>query len=277
MNGYILNMAIVYFGSIAEIKRNWPLYRCNPMYMWLSDDMDEDFTGCIQTMQSDFMPDLLEPLNYVVDQLSTMGLGFMDEIQSVRIMFDYIRTQITGVFNKIFGIFINLIIEFTKIGISLKDMMNKQLGIVTVMLYLVQGTGTSVSSGLKMFEPISQITCFHPDTKIKLKNGKIYSMKDVPLGSILENGARVQVVLSIEKTEPLYLIKKLGVNNADIYVSGSHFILYNNKYILVKNCPLAVSQIEVQSDVYSSLITSDHTIQIGKITFWDWEDDDLYK
>jgi len=273
----ILNMAIVYFGSIAEIKRNWPLYRCNPMYMWLSDDMDEDFTGCIQTMQSDFMPDLLEPLNYVVDQLSTMGLGFMDEIQSVRIMFDYIRTQITGVFNKIFGIFINLIIEFTKIGISLKDMMNKQLGIVTVMLYLVQGTGTSVSSGLKMFEPISQITCFHPDTKIKLKNGKIYSMKDVPLGSILENGARVQVVLSIEKTEPLYLIKKLGVNNADIYVSGSHFILYNNKYILVKNCPLAVSQIEVQSDVYSSLITSDHTIQIGKITFWDWEDDDLYK
>jgi hypothetical protein len=273
----ILNMAIVYFGSIAEIKRNWPLYRCNPMYMWLSDDMDEDFTGCIQTMQSDFMPDLLEPLNYVVDQLSTMGLGFMDEIQSVRIMFDYIRTQITGVFNKIFGIFINLIIEFTKIGISLKDMMNKQLGIVTVMLYIVQGTSTSVSSGLKMFEPISQITCFHPDTKIKLKNGKIYSMKDVPLGSILENGARVQVVLSIEKTEPLYLIKKLGVNNADIYVSGSHFILYNNKYILVKNCPLAVSQIEVQSDVYSSLITSDHTIQIGKITFWDWEDDDLYK
>lgn len=273
----ILNMAIVYFGSIAEIKRNWPLYRCNPMYMWLSDDMDEDFTGCIQTMQSDFMPDLLEPLNYVVDQLSAMGLGFMDEIQSVRIMFDYIRTQITGVFNKIFGVFINLIIEFTKIGISLKDMMNKQLGIVTVMLYLVQGTGTSVSSGLKMFEPISQITCFHPDTKIKLKNGKIYSMKDVPLGSILENGARVQVVLSIEKTEPLYLIKKLGVNNADIYVSGSHFILYNNKYILVKNCPLAVSQIEVQSDVYSSLITSDHTIQIGKITFWDWEDDDLYK
>ncbi len=66
----ILNMAIVYFGSVAEIKKNWPLYRCNPMYMWLSDDIDKDFTGCIQTMQSDFMPDLLEPLNYIVSQLS---------------------------------------------------------------------------------------------------------------------------------------------------------------------------------------------------------------
>jgi hypothetical protein len=105
----------------------------------------------------------------------------------------------------------------------------------------------------------------------------MYPMKDIPLGSILENGARVQVVLNLEKTEPLYLIKNAGVNNSDIYVSGSHFILYNDKYILVKDYPFSISQTKVQSDIYTSLITSDHTIQIGKITFWDWEDDDLYK
>jgi hypothetical protein len=274
----ILNLAIVYFGSVAEIKKNWPLYRCNPMYMWLSDDMSEDFTGCVQTMQSDFMPDLLSPLNYIVSELSSMGLGFVNEIQSVRNMFDYIRTQVTGIFNQIFGIFINLIIEFTKIGISLKDMMDKQLGIVTVMLYIIEGTGTSVQQGMNTFEPITSImSCFHPNTIVKLKNGQIYPMKNIPLGSILENGARVQVVLNLEKTEPLYLIKNAGVNNTDIYVSGSHFILYNDKYILVKDYPFAISQTKVQSDIYTSLITSDHTIQIGKITFWDWEDDDLYK
>ena len=277
---FILNMAIVYYGSVAEIKKNWPLYRCNPMYMWLSDDMNEDFTGCVQTMQSDFMPDLLSPLNYIVSELSGMGLGFVNEIQAVRNMFDFIRSQVTGIFNQIFGIFINLIIEYTKIGISLKDMMNKQLGIVTVMLYLIEGTGTSVQQGMNTFQPVTDIispSCFHPNTDVKLKNGQIYHMKDVPLGSILENGARVQVVLNLEKTEPLYLIKNLGVNNSDIYVSGSHFIFYNDKYILVKDCPLAVPQTKIQSDIYTSLITSDHTIQIGKITFWDWEDDDLYK
>ena len=225
----ILNLAIVYFGSVAEIKKNWPLYRCNPMYMWLSDDMNEDFTGCVQTMQSDFMPDLLSPLNYIVSELSSMGLGFVNEIQAVRNMFDYIRTQITGIFNQIFGIFINLIIEFTKIGISLKDMMDKQLGIVTIMLYIIEGTGTSVQQGMNTFEPITSImSCFHPNTIVKLKNGKMYPMIDIPLGSILENGARVQVVLNLEKTEPLYLIKNAGVNNSDIYVSGSHFILYND-------------------------------------------------
>ena len=274
----ILNMAIVYFGSVAEIKKNWPLYRCNPMYMWLSDDMNEDFTGCVQTMQSDFMPDLLSPLNYIVSELSGMGLGFVNEIQAVRNMFDFIRSQVTGIFNQIFGIFINLIIEFTKIGISLKDMMDKQLGIVTIMLYIIEGTGTSVQQGMNTFEPITAVmSCFHPNTIVKLKNGKMYPMKDIPLGSILENGARVQVVLNLEKTEPLYLIKNAGVNNTDIYVSGSHFILYNDKYILVKNYPFAISQTTVQSDIYTSLITNDHTIQIGKITFWDWEDDDLYK
>ena len=120
-------------------------------------------------------------------------------------------------------------------------------------------------------------TCFHPNTQIKLKNGQIYFIKDIPLGSILENGARVQIILNLEKTEPLYLIKNMGVNESDIYVSGSHFILYNNKYILVKNYPLAISQTTIQSDNYISLITSDHTIKIGQLTFWDWEDDDLYK
>lgn len=276
----ILNMAIVYFGSVAEIKKNWPLYRCNPMYMWLSDDMNKDFTGCIQTMQSDFMPDLLEPLNYIVSQLSGMGLGFTNDIQAVRDMLNYIRTQVTAIFDKIFGIFINLIIEFTRIGISLNDMMGKLVGIVTVISNLISGTGTSVMGGLNTFQAVTDIispSCFHPNTKIKLKNGRIYLIKDVPLGSILENGARVQIVLTLEKTEPLYVIKNAGVNKADIYVSGSHFILYNNKYILVKNCPLAVLQTEVESDVYTSFITSDHTIQIGEITFWDWEDDDLYK
>ena len=278
----ILNLTIIFFGSVAEIKRNWPVYRCNPgyfpLYPVLSNDMSGDFAGCIQNTTYDFMPELLAPLNYITDQLSNLGLGFVNDIQGVRDMFNYIRDKITGVFNMIFGIFINLIIEFTKIGISLKDMMGKVVGILSVVFYIIEGSITTMDASAKtLFSPVIAITCFHPNTQIKLKNGQIYCIKDIPLGSILENDARVQVVLNIEKTEPLYLLKKIGVNASDIYVSGSHFILYNNKFIQVKHCPLAISQTKVQSDNYISLITTNHTIQIGNTIFWDWEDDELYK
>ena len=277
----ILNIIILYFGSIAEIKQNWPKYKCNPgyfpLYPILSNDMSADFTGCIQNITYEFTPELLAPINYITGELSKLGLGFM---QGVRDMFSYIRDKVTGVFNMIFGIFINLIIEFTKIGISLKDMMAKQVGILFVVFYLIQGSITTMSAANDtLFKPVMTMmgSCFHPTTQIKLKNGQIYSIKDIPLGSILENGARVIVVLNVEKNEPLYLLKDAGVNNSDIYVSGSHFIFHNNKYILVKDYPLAIPQVKIKSDYYISLITDNHTILIGKTLFWDWEDDILYK
>ena len=54
------------------------------------------------------------------------------------------------------------------------------------MLYIIEGTGTSVQQGMNTFQPITDVmSCFHPNTDVKLKNGQIYHMKDVPLGSIL--------------------------------------------------------------------------------------------
>ncbi len=32
-----------YLNSIQEIRKNWPQYRCNPLYMPLSEDIEKDF------------------------------------------------------------------------------------------------------------------------------------------------------------------------------------------------------------------------------------------
>ena len=37
----------------------------------------------------------------------------------------------------------------------------------------------------------------------------------------------------------------------------------------------AVEQVEVKSDWFSCLITYNHTIPIGQLVFWDWEDDEI--
>jgi hypothetical protein len=282
--GYlILFMAILYFSSVAEIKKNWPKYRCNPMYMPLSDNINQDFTMCVQTMQTDFMGFLLEPLTYVVSNLANLGLGFNVDLQGIRGMIDYIRNMASDIINKIFGIFINLILQFLKISMSLKDMMGKVIGIITSLLYTLDGViklGSSAWAG-PFGESIRFVgrVCFHPNTKIKLKNGEIYLMKDLKLGSILENGAKVIAVMNVdnsESVEPLYVFKKSGLLEGaleeDIYVTGSHSIYYNGKYIYVKDHPDVIKQDIIKSSNYACLITSNHTIKIGKYTFWDWED-----
>ena len=55
-------LAMYYFSAITDIKKNWAKYRCNPLYMPLSDDIEKDFVYCVQNTQTSFMGYLLQQL-----------------------------------------------------------------------------------------------------------------------------------------------------------------------------------------------------------------------
>ena len=76
-----------------------------------------------------------------------------------------------------------------------------------------------------------------------------------------------------ENKENLYVIKNSGVNNEDIYVTGSHLIFDENiqEFIKVENYNEAIKT-DISTDYFSCLITNDHKITIGSQIFWDWED-----
>jgi len=271
---------IFYLTYIQEIRSNWPLYRCNPIYMPLSDNIEKDFTYCVQNIQSNFMGYLLQPLTFVTKSMSGTLFSFINEINMVRAMFDKIRTFTENIIKTVFGVFLNLVIEFQKIIINLKDLMGKTIGIMVTILYFVDGSVKTMNSTWN--GPPGQIVrslgkCFHPDTKIKLINGNIKSMKDISLGDVLENGSIVESIMSIDNSKntiPLFVIENTGVNNENIYVTGSHLV-YNkisNKFICVENYQSAKSQTKIFTDKFSCLITSDHKIKIGNEIFWDWED-----
>lgn len=271
---------VFYYNQVAQIKSNWPLYRCNPIYMPLADNMEENFVYCIQTMQSSYMGYLLQPITFVTSYLSEMINNFMVEINSIRAMFNKIRTFFSTIVENVFGVFLNLVIEFQKIIINLKDLMGKTIGIMVTILYFVDGGIKTMNSTWN--GPTGQIVrslgkCFHPDTKIKLIDGTIKAIKDINLGDVLENGSIVETTMIIDNSKnhiPLYVIENAGVNNEDIFVTGSHLI-YNensNKFICVEKYNHAKLQTKIDTNKFSCLITSDHKIKIGNEVFWDWED-----
>jgi hypothetical protein len=175
---------------------------------------------------------------------------------------------------------LNLVIEFQKIIIGIKDLMGKTIGIVVTLLYFVDGSIKTMNSTWN--GPPGQMVrtlgkCFHPDTKIKLLDGNIKAMKDISLGDVLENGSVVETTMSIDNSknrEPFYIIKNAGVDKEDIYVTGSHLIYdeIKKQFIRVENYSHAELQNIVVSDKFNCLITSDHKIKIGSKVFWDWED-----
>jgi hypothetical protein len=135
--------------------------------------------------------------------------------------------------------------------------------------------------------PPGQLTralCFHPETTIRLKDNSLVSMKDVPLNAILQNGAVVNAVMHINNLdedgnciEALYKIqggeKRCNDLDEDILVSGSHLVYDPTKKAFdhVENLNQA-EKTAIQCEVFTCLITSNHTIPIGNWIFHDWED-----
>ena len=275
----LYTVATYYLSSLKEIKDNWPLYRCNPMYMPLSDNMSEDFTYCIQNITTSFMGYLLQPLTFITSTLSTLGGKFSNQINSIRQMFDKIRTFVSSIIQSIFGVFLNIIIELQKIIMGMKDLVGKTIGILVTLMYVMDGSIKTMDSAWK--GPSGQLVralgkCFYPETKIKLKNGNIIAIKDINLGDILENDSVVYSTMKIDNKnnkEDLYCIKEKGVNGDNIHVTGSNLVFDNSKQKFVKVSDYyKASKSKVKTEWFSCLITSDHKIKIGSEIFWDWED-----
>ena len=272
-----LTLVMYIYTSIEDIKKNWNLYRCNPMYMPLSDNVSQDFTYCVQNIQTNFMGYLLEPLTYITSNLSEMGLEITDSLNVFRTMFSNIRTFLSSITGNIFGVFMNLIIEFQKIIMGIRDLVGKIIGIMTAFLYIMD-------DGVKMMESgwngpfgegvrILGGNCFHPNTIVTLHDNSTVKMKNIQLGSILKNGSKVISTMKLIKTEQDKLYKFTDGNNPDIYVTGTHMIYNNtiNKFIQVVNHPDAVLT-DKNCSYFSCLITSDHIIQIGERKFYDYDD-----
>jgi hypothetical protein len=274
-------VALVYFRSAVDIKENWPLYRCNPSYWVFSENISDDFTYCVQNTQVNMMGYLLEPMTYLVSNLTSFSGDLGNSLNSIRQMISGIRGFTGNIVENVFGVFLNLIVEFQKMIMAIKDMVGKLIGVVVSILYILDGSIKTMNSTWngppgQMVKAIG--SCFHPETKIRVKSGEIYAMKDLPLGAELEDGGKVFSVLKIDnpKKETFYKIAE-GINLEPIYVTGDHFILdpNTNKFIQVKNYKKATLQTTVYSSWFSCIITTNRRIKIGKHIFWDWEDDEL--
>jgi hypothetical protein len=225
------------------------------------------------------MGELLKPMNLNIGILGKLTSGLTTNLNFARGFMSGFRFDLGDIFSNIFATLFNIMVEVQRLVINLKDVIGKFTGILITALYVLDGallTMTSAWSGPP--GELVRALCFHPETKLKTKDGQIFPMKDIPLNSILPNGSRVCAVMQIsnldkngEIVEKMYKVKRN--DEEDIVVSGSHLI-YDaavDNFIHVKDLPVA-EVTDINCPVLYCLITSDHTIQIGDWIFHDWED-----
>lgn len=284
----ILFSANILSVGIEKIKKEWPKYRCNPTVMPIANVFGEDtmknFAFCVQNLQSTFMQDLLQPVHYAEKLMSNVIKEFTDAINYIRAFFNKIRNMIMSIIKDIMGVFLNLLIGFQHMIISIRDLFQKTIGTLTVFLYLMEGSIMAMKSGWEGPPGhMVRFMCFHPDTLVQLQDGTIKPISVIDPGDILKNSQTVHGTMKLHNLdnngdyiEKLYEFKGEKDNNNNytpILVSGSHLIYDKmiKNFINVKNHNDAkLSTIDTKTLI--CLITSDHTIPLGNYIFHDWED-----
>ena len=277
---YFLNILGI---GMTNIKKHWSLYRCNPLVIPFAGVFDKNvvtnFAWCIQNIQATGLSEFLAPVHYMMSIMADIGDSAINSLQYVRGMFLNHKNFLTDLIDGIMNLNMNLSLEMHKSTTALHDAFSKMMGVMNTLLFLLSGSMHSVFA-VWAGGPGDAIraACFHPNTFVKKSNGQIVKMKNIKQGDKLKNGKIVYATMIIHNLdennnyiEKFYSLKN-GENNSPILVTGSHLIFDKsiNYFIPVKkyNAPIST----ISSDTLVCLITSDHTIPLGKYIFHDWED-----
>lgn len=286
---YLVNILAI---GIGNVKKNWVKYRCNPGIMpfakMFGHDPGPNFTYCIQTMQSNYMDHLLQPLQYNLNVVGSLGSNLSESVNSIRSFISNFRNMITDIIGNIFGVFLNLLIEIQKIIVSVKDLFKKFMGILGTLLFVLTGSFHTVNS--MWAGPAGQLVrtvgkCFHPDTLIELEDGSMKPMSEVVLGDKLKYGTEVFATMRIKNwnydsngnkvyDEYIYGLPSEG-KTGSIYVTGSHLV-YNKEtkeWVKVKDLYDGYKTY-LKCDTLICLCTNNNLIPIDKYIFHDWDDID---
>ena len=207
--------------SLDEIKQNWVQYRCNPVYMPFASlvgvDTAGNFMRCTTKSFQDYAGFIMDPINHLFGTFLTMFSSIADSLNSMRAMFNGIRTAFLGIVTMIFGKLANTMSAMQYLMIRIRTVFLRVSGVMYSMMNVMN---TGVVSGKSVINgPIGKtisFLCFAPETRVRLQSGSIVEMSSIVVGDVLDGGHIVTgAYVLVGNDVPLFRLD-------DILVSGSH-------------------------------------------------------
>jgi hypothetical protein len=144
--------------NIQPIIDDWANQRCKPYIIpfagWVTkpdgttstDYTLTNFTYCTQNILSGITGTMVEPITFVTNTIKGVLDKIKESINSIRAMFDKVRTFFKTMAEELMGRIMNTMIPLQKIIISMKDFMAKIQGSMTAGLFTLFGAYYTLKS-----------------------------------------------------------------------------------------------------------------------------------
>ena len=133
-------------GAMKDVKSNWTANRCNPIMMPFASfiapkgsevDTADNFAFCVQTLMASFAPTILQPFSYLQNMSVDMMGSINDSLATNTEATSSMSFSLSNIIGSIYGVFLNVIVEFNVIVIKLLDVQGKLTGVITSILYIM--------------------------------------------------------------------------------------------------------------------------------------------
>lgn len=143
-----------------SIKKDWKDIRCNPLYMPFAgkikkkpnqtegDATSENFSYCLGNITKSVVSNAFKPVNVIIDTIINIFKGFYEALNSLREMFNYIRTKIMNILKVIMLRILMIILPLQRVIMSLNDVFQKSGGLVFTAMMILSGAYMAVMSGI---------------------------------------------------------------------------------------------------------------------------------
>jgi hypothetical protein len=267
---YIINTAL----DIAEVRRDWPKYRCSPSVMPFASlygfDTQENFNYCLNAVFQGQVGGVTGPFMGIFQTLVQNMMGFLKNLNSLRIMMATLVGGVSKILQESTDRF-RLIFSQAKItSLRMQMLMRRVFGTMFSVLYMgLSGITAGVNFGDTFIFKFMDTFCFAPETYITLADGRQREIQQICLGDVLVDGSKVVSVYRFAADGQSMV--KLG----PVTVSTNHFVLYEGKWMEAKDHPDAEPADTWSGGVQRPLIcldTDTHHIPLDKYIFSDWDE-----
>jgi hypothetical protein len=262
-------------GSLTEIAKNFPRYRCNPMAMPFASnfgyDTMENFNFCLNTIFQGKAAEIFGPIYGLLGGFTAVITQIVNVTAGIRKLFSNflggVNNFVRSVRDKIQAVLFSIKMSFAK----LMNLMGRVYGTMYAVIFM--GT-TAMTAGFNLADndlvKFLFEFCFSPDTPVVLYDGSTKPIKDIVIGDRLQNvdGKEVYVTSTFVfdgKNTPM-------VDLDGIEVSSQHFVLGPLGMIEAGKHPRAVTTPSIP--LLYCLNVTEHKFKIGSYVFADYDEHD---
>jgi len=179
-------------GSLTEIAKNFPRYRCNPMAMPFASnfgyDTMENFNFCLNTIFQGKAAEIFGPIYGLLGGFTAVITQIVNVTAGIRKLFSNFLGGVTNfvrsVRDKIQAVLFSIKMTFAK----LMNLMGRVYGTMYAVIFM--GT-TAMTAGFNLADndlvKFLFEFCFAPDTPVVLYDGSVKQIKDLVIGDRLQN------------------------------------------------------------------------------------------